>query len=343
MVICGPTATGKTALGVKLAKKFNGEIVSADSRQVYRGMDIGTGKDLPKNAKLKIPAFAKTSAGKQNSKLKIKSQKCQAGYYLFDGIPVWLLDTVEPGKVFNVADYCELAWKVIKDIWRRGRLPILVGGTGFYIKTLIDGIESLGIEPDWKLRRQLSKLTKEQLREKLEELAPQRWGKMNESDRKNPRRLIRAIEIAMSDKQQNSLYSKLHTLIPLFIGLRAPYKIIYQRIDRRVEERIKMGALEEVQKLLKKGYSWNLPSMSGMGYREFKDFFEKKSVLGEVAQRWKFNEHGYARRQMTWFKKDNRVHWFDITRCGFGREVENLVDTWYNLRSKLHKYRAIET
>ncbi|TSC54145.1 MAG: tRNA isopentenyltransferase MiaA, partial [Microgenomates group bacterium LiPW_16] len=120
-------------LGIRLAKKLNGEIVSADSRQVYIGMDIGTGKDLPVNSKLKT----------QNSKL---------GYYLIDGIPVWMVDVITPAQEFSVAQYVDLARKAIEDIWNRKKLPIMVGGTGFYIKAIVDGIETMGVPPDWELR-----------------------------------------------------------------------------------------------------------------------------------------------------------------------------------------------
>ena len=141
LVICGPTATGKTALAINLAKNFKGEIVSADSRQVYKGMDIGTGKDLPK---FSIFNF------------QFSIDKKQIGYFLLEEVPVWLYDVVEPDYRFNVADYVECASRVIQDIWQRKKLPILVGGTGFYIKALIDGIETLGVPPDWKLREKLS-------------------------------------------------------------------------------------------------------------------------------------------------------------------------------------------
>ena len=145
LIICGPTATGKTSLGIKLARKFNGEIVSADSRQVYKGMDVATGKDLPVGSKYQVSS--------------IKYQKIRAGYYLFEGIPVWMLDVVEPNQEFSVAQYIDLGQKVMVDIWRRKKAPIVVGGTGFYIKGLIDGIETLGVEPNWELRNRLEKLT----------------------------------------------------------------------------------------------------------------------------------------------------------------------------------------
>lgn len=303
LVICGPTATGKTGLAVKLAKKFssrgrpasgwNGELISADSRQVYRGMDIGTGKDHPKEMK------------------------------------IHLIDVVAPNQEFSVAQYVNLAWKVISDIWKRKKLPIIVGGTGFYIKGLIDGIETLGVPPDWELRKKLSNLDIKKLREILEKTCPERMREMNESDRNNPRRLIRAIEIA-SVGVPSQLHPASYTLNPLFIGLTTPYKTLYQQIDKRVIQRVKMGAEKEVRRLLKKGYSWDLPAMNSMGYIQWQPFFEGKVTKDEVIQRWKFTEHAYARRQMTWFKKDKRINWFDISLKGWENKVEDLVRKWYS-------------
>lgn len=300
LIICGPTATGKTALAVKLAKKFNGEVISADSRQVYRGMDIGTGKDLP---------------------------------HRLEGIPIWLYDVAEPDQLFSAADYYRLAWRVIEDIWQRRKLPILVGGTGFYIKVVVEGIGSLGISPDWKLRKQLSNLAIEDLRKKLKELSLEGWEIMNESDRQNPRRLIRAIEIASkigsSKLKVKSYNTKLKIKSCLFLGLTASHKALYARIDKRVERQMKMGAEGEVEKLLKK-YRWeNSVLQVTLGYQEWRPYFEKKSTREEVIERWKYDEHAYARRQMTWFKKEKRINWFDITQKEWENKVEKLISDWY--------------
>lgn len=299
LVICGPTATGKTALATALCSSLNGEIVSADSRQVYIGMDIGTGKDLPKSSKLP-----------------------------------WLLDVVRPDQKFSVADYVRLATGVIKDITRRKKLPIMVGGTGFYIKGVIDGIETLGISPDWGLRKRLGDKDIWALNKELQKLDIERWDKMNESDRKNPRRLIRAIEVATKLKSQKSnpkIQKKTRIDSLLVVGLTAPLKTLYKMIDRRVDERVKMGQEEEIRKLLEMGYTWqNSVLGTTLGYREWQSFFEGKVAKEEVIQRWKFAEHNYARRQMTWFKRDRRIHWFDITKQRWQNELSQLVLSWYN-------------
>jgi len=341
LIICGPTATGKTALGINLAKKFGGEIVSADSRQVYKGMDIGTGKDI-ENEKLKI------KSEKLQSKIKKEiNERFNIGVYEIGNIPVWLLDIVSPDYRFSVADYVECANLVIKDIWKRKKLPILVGGTGFYIKAVIDGIETLGVKPDWELRKQLSKLAIEQLRKRLKDLDPERSRRMNESDRSNPRRLIRAIEIARSETSTPNvlMYRYIKTSDILLIGLKIPYKFLYQRIDKRVEERIKSGVEKEIRKLLNKGYNFeNSVLRTTIGYQEWEPYYpnlkckiENLKLKEEIIKRWKFDEHGYARRQMTWFRKalrqaqgeKRRGYWFDIMDCDYQLKIEKLVKDWY--------------
>lgn len=322
-VVCGPTATGKTGLAVKLAKKFNGEIISADSRQVYRGMDIVTGKDLPKfsilsaSDKYAPPIFNFKFLNKKNQEI---------GYYLFEDIPVWMMDIVKPDEKFNVADYYELAWKVIKDIWIREKLPIVVGGTGFYIKALLEGIGTMGIGPDWDLRRELLNYSTVKLFEMLEKLDPERSRRMNESDRKNPRRLIRAIEVAKKLKTENK---KLNTDCFL-IGLTAQKKTLYERIDQRVDERVKLGAENEIKELLSKGYTWDNSIMGQtIGYCEWKDFFQGKATKEEVIQKWKYAEHNYARKQLTWFKKIENIHWYQL-ESGLEKKVEKEFKDWYS-------------
>lgn len=304
LIIGGPTATGKTKLGIDLAKKFNGEIVSADSRQVYRGMDIGTGKDLH-NA---------------------------------DGVKIWLLDIVEPDYRFNVADYKKCADSVIKDIYQRGKLPIVVGGTGLYIKALVEGIETMEVPPDWELRKRLSHCSVATLLNSLRKIDANKLSKMNESDRKNPRRLIRAIEIAQKLKTLRASQQISHVkttaqnqkIDKLFIGLKTSNESLYKRIDQRVEERVKEGIEEEIRGFLEKGYDWDNSALgTTLAYREWQDYFEGKKTREDVIQKWKFNEHSYSRRQMTWFKKDKKVNWYDISRENYVREVEKLVENWY--------------
>lgn len=292
LIICGPTATGKTALAVTLAKKFNGELVSADSRQVYRGMDIGTGKD---------------------------SEDLQ-------GVPIHMYDVVHPHESFNISLYQEKANACILDILKRKKLPIVVGGSGLYIQSLLHSATT-SVEPNEKLRKKLESYTKEELQKKLQTVGKEYWDMMNSSDRENPRRLIRKIEIATGVKkepvQKNNVYDVLK------IGLTTDNEALYARIDARVEKRVLQGMVQEIQTLTDKGYPWNLPSMSGLGYRQWKTFFEGTETKEAVIQKWKFDEHGYARRQMTWFRKDKQIHWFDCRSEGVASKIESLVATWY--------------
>ena len=274
LVITGPTATGKTDLGLELAEKFNGEIISADSRQVYRGMDIGTGKD--------IKHFQ------------------------------WGLDLVNPGEPFSVSDWVIYARKVIKDIYSRNKLPVVVGGTGQYIKELLDPSETLHLLPNQELRSKNYGLV--ELQELLQEKDMARWERMNESDRKNPRRLVRAIEVARTSREMRKPVQH-DTYGVLIIGLTAPYAEIYKRIDARVEARLKAGIEKEREKLAK----FNLPDTFG-----YKD---------QTVQEWKFSEHAYARRQMSYLKKFlPKTIWFDITTKNWKNEVclmvENTVNIW---------------
>lgn len=324
LVICGPTAVGKTVLALSLAKKLRGELVSADSRQVYQGMDIGTGKDLPKNAKFEA----------RNSKLQIKNQNFFYGYYDIDKIKIWLLDLVKPDQVFSVSHYHEVAQKTIGEIRSRKKLPILVGGTGLYIRSITEPIETIDIPPDIKLRQTLASMSTAELIQLLEEKDPQRLVRMNQSDSRNPRRLIRAIEIVTSQKNEipKSIQrtGEKNRQDILFIGLFASSEVLKYRIDKRVEERMTQGAVEEVKSLLAHGYGWHLPSMSAIGYREWQDHFLGKRTLKETVNLWKLHEYQYALRQLVWFKKNQQIHWFDMTKPDSQQQIEESVRKWYS-------------
>jgi tRNA dimethylallyltransferase len=316
LVICGPTSTGKTTLAIALAKKFNGELISADSRQVYKGMDIGTGKDIPLGTKIKLPWFQKY------------------GYYEISGVKIWGYDLADPRHEFNVAQYIKFAERIISDIIKRGKCPILVGGTGLYIKGVVDGIATASIPKNNLLRENLEKSTPEELFEKLAQMDSLKAGQMNASDKKNPRRLIRAIEVAMwkinNIKKEKEMKKKKKDLVVLVVGLTAPEKFISERIKLRVAQRVKAGIKKEVQTLLRKHVTWNMPSMSSMGYRQWKDYFANKKTEAEVINDWEAEEKKYVKRQMVWFKKDKRIHWFDITSSGYPKNVEKSVEKWYS-------------
>ncbi len=298
MVVCGPTATGKTSLAIRLAKKFNGWLISSDSKQVYKGMDIITGKDHPKKVKIE------------------------------------LIDLVKPNRQFSVDQYYRLAWKAIRRAWKKKRLPVLVGGTGFYIKAVIDGVGTRGIPRNNEFRVKVKDWSKEKLFDYLARLDPEKAALLNWSDKNNPRRLVRAIEVALFKKDKPAWRApKQPEIEPLIIGLKAPLEKLYQRIDERVLKRVKRGAEEEIKELLKKGYKWEKSALGQtLGYKEWQAYWEAEMTKEEVIKRWQFDEHGYARRQMTWFKKDQRVHWFDITAKRWQDKIEALVKSWYGQR-----------
>lgn len=296
LVVCGPTATGKTELALKLSKIFNGVLISADSRQVYKGMDIGTGKDIDRVGEI-------------------------LGY-----------DLALPKENFSVSQYLKFVKSVIPNIWKLGKLPILVGGTGLYIKAVTDGIDTADIPRNEKLRENLEKKDVAELFEILAADDPVRAAQMNTSDNKNPRRLIRAIEVAL-----NSLDSK---KIPkstgvkadvLFVGLSPKKEILNDRIAKRVETRIENGLEWEIDSLLKQGVTWEMQSMQSLGYRQFKDYFVEGKSIDEVIAEWTKEEQKYAKRQMVWFGKDKRVNWFDITDKDYFGRVEKLVEKWENI------------
>jgi tRNA dimethylallyltransferase len=330
LVICGPTATGKTSLALHLAKVFKGELISADSRQIYKKMDIGTGKDLPVNAKWQVI----------NARL--------GGFYKVGGIKIWGYDLVEPTKEFSVARYIKKARKIIKDICRRDKLPILVGGTGFYIKGVVDGIPSASIPKNKDIRKSLEGKNVDELFEILRGIDPIKAASLNISDRRNPRRLIRAIEIAMSkDTEKLTEDTERFQLDTAFIGLKAPRSILDERIKKRVDKRVKQGIEREIRNLLKKGVSWEDQAMDSLGYKQWAPYSSYlapetsrlalargestgQRIRKKVIEEWKRAEKQYAKRQMTWFKRDKRINWFDITKKGWKKSVERLVRKWYS-------------
>jgi tRNA dimethylallyltransferase len=318
LVICGPTATGKTSLALFLANKFDGELISADSRQVYKGADIATGKDLPSDAKWR---FAEFSIGFWETK---------------KGIKIWGYDLVGPKEDFSVGQYTKIACTIIEDIAKRGKLPILVGGTGLYIKGVVDGIATVSIPKDIELRKSLEGKSTKELFDMLTSIDSVKAKSLNDSDKNNPRRLIRAIEVLNSekaDKKHRSIKTTRVTNVKrdvLFIGLMAPKSLLVKRIKKRVSKRINQGIEAEIRKLIKGGVSWDMQVMNSLGYKQYKEYFVGNEARDEVIEKWVRQEQNYAKRQMTWFKKDKRINWFDITKRGWRTRVEKFIGKWHN-------------
>ena len=307
LVICGPTGTGKTDLALSLAKKFNGELVSADSRQVYVGMDIGTGKEV------------------ESAELRVKSEK---GKWVVNDIPIHLYDVVNPDERFSLAEYQQLALERIKDVHSRNKLPILVGGTGLYIQAVTEGLKIPKVAPDQKLRDKLENQTLEDLLLELQKVDPAYFEKV---DKNNKRRVVRALEVYQQTGEALSSLQKRYK-VPfeiLKIGLTCGRDQLYERNDNRVEKWFENGFVEEVKSLLKK-YSIDLPAMTSLGYRQVAAYIKGNLGLNEAKQRIKFDFHGYIRRQLTWFKRDHNIYWYDISVENLENEVVELVSEWLN-------------
>lgn len=282
IVICGPTASGKTDLSISLAKKFNGEIVNADSRQIYQEMNIATAKpDL---------VF-------------------DSGEFFVDGIKHYLLDEIKPDESFTLSDFKERAQKAIKEIIKKDKIPFLVGGTGLYIRAIVDNLDIPKVEPNLALRKELESKTPEERLQMLKENDPETYEKI---DLQNPRRVIRALEVVLSTGE--SFLNQQKKGKPLFnvfqLGIKMEKDNLYDRINRRCEQMLETGLVQEAKKLSQK-YSWDLPAMSGIGYRQMRDYIEGKMSLDEALNWLKQDTRHYAKRQMTWFRKDDRIHWVE--------------------------------
>ena len=305
LIIVGPTASGKTKLALKLAKRFNAELISVDSRQIYRGMDIGTGKDLPESSNLKS----------KNSKLQLKFKnllKTKVGTYNINGISIWGLDLINPNESFSVSQWLKFAKTVIEDVWKRQKLPIIVGGTGFWIKALLKGIEWGNIKPDAKLRKILAPLSVLELQKRLKRYPEKFQKKLSQSDWRNPRRLIRRIEIAEFFKQTSSKKEAGIERIekqtkPFIIRLEINKSDLKRKIRQRIKKRLKQGLLKEIKTLLQAGFSFNDSGLNTLGYKEFKEFFQTggkdKQLLTKAIDQWEKDEIDYSRRQETWLNK----------------------------------------
>jgi tRNA dimethylallyltransferase len=285
LAVVGPTGVGKSRLAFSLAKALDGEIVSADSRQVYRYMDIGTDKPTPREQK---------------------------------SVPHHLIDIVNPDEDFSLAQYQQLAYKAIKNINKRQKLALLVGGSGLYIWSVLEGWQIPEVAPDPEFRRLLEEKAagggEKELYDELARLDPPAAQKI---DPRNVRRTIRALEVhhnaeAPISQMQGKKAPLFNTVI---IGLTADRPELYRRIDLRVDEMIKRGMVEEVRQLIERGYDTGLPAMSGIGYKQIALFLNGELTLADAVRQTKFETHRLARHQYSWFRlKDVRIGWFDIQK-----------------------------
>ncbi|MFH1232957.1 MAG: tRNA (adenosine(37)-N6)-dimethylallyltransferase MiaA [Patescibacteria group bacterium] len=288
VVILGPTACGKTKLATQLALKFDGEIVSADSRQVYREMDIGTGKDL------------------KDYKVKVKSQKLKV-------IPYHLIDVVSPKQNFNLAKYQKLAFEAIDDILQRKKLPILVGGSGLYLQAVVDNFQLSDSKPDLNLRKELEQLTIDQLFDKIKKLSPKMAIKINNSDKNNKRRLIRYVEILLCNKEFKSKTAE-EKYRALIIGLNPDKQILQKKIYERIISRLKKEKMvNEVKQLHQKGLSWKKMKAFGLEYKFISLYLQNKLTYEEMIEKLTIATNQFANNQLSWFrrweKQGRKINW----------------------------------
>lgn len=291
IIVTGPSATGKTNLALQYAKKYDGELVNFDSRQIYKKLDIITGKD-----KQIISNF------------KFQTSNC-----------IWLYDLVDPKDYYSSFDYVKRAMTVIKDIIARKKVPILVGGTYLYLYHLLYKVETENIPPNTELRKKLNSKTVSELQQKLKEIDQKLFQNLNGSDKQNPQRLIRKIEIATFYKKKGI---KVPTIMKFlfndffknkdieFIGL--TYKNredIFKAIKTRVDKRLKEGAIDEVRNLLAEGYSRHDPGMMTIGYQQVMRYLRGEMTKQQAIEEWTRKEFQYTKRQLTFMKKDPHIKW----------------------------------
>jgi tRNA dimethylallyltransferase len=283
--IVGPTAVGKSRLGIQLAQALNGEIVNADSRQVYRYLDIGTAKPTPQERAI---------------------------------VPHHVLDVVSPNENFSLAQYQQLAVRAVEDIQQRGKLPIVVGGSGQYVWAVLEGWGIPQVAPNPEFRQSMQERAdmgeNDLLHEELRAVDPEAAERI---DPRNVRRTIRALEVFNETETPFSqLQRKEAPPSNIFvIGLTADREELFRRIDLRVDRMIEQGLVDEVKRLMSRGFDFNLPALSSIGYKQIGHFLRGELTLPGAIQQIKFETHRFARQQYTWFRlEDSRIHWFDIQR-----------------------------
>ncbi len=307
IAIVGPTASGKTALAIDLAQRLGGEIVGADSRQVYRRMDIGTAK----------PTVEEQAAVRH-----------------------YLIDVVDPGEPFSLGRWLDLAHAALEDVWSRGKQPLLVGGTGQYVWALIEGWRVPRVEPQTELRREMESRPPEELSAELRRVDPEAERFI---DPRNARRVIRALEVYRATGKPFSYWraKEAPEFDTLVVGLHVSRDELYRRIDTRVDAMVAAGFVEEVRSLLAAGYSRHLPSMSGIGYKEMCEHLAVEIDLPAAIARTKTSTHRLTRHQNSWFKAlDERIQWVETREEAWELVREFMVGDGPGVKSVEATHRA---
>ncbi len=304
VILVGPTAVGKTELSLKLAERVQGEIISADSIQVYRKMNIGT------------------------AKVSLQEQK---------RVKHHLIDIINPDEEFSVAQYQEMVDEIIPRIVTRDKLPLLVGGTGLYIKAVVDGFLFPEMENDYQLREELQELARMKgnhyLHQQLKKIDPGLASNLHPNDL---RRIIRGLEVYQKTGKTVSYFKKKQVERPeryrtLKLGLTRDREELYNRIDKRVEEMINKGLVEEVQDLLEQGYQFSSTALQGLGYKEIINFLRGDYDLEKAVYLLKRNTRHFAKRQLTWFRRERDIHWFNLSQSNQNdvlKRAELIIKEW---------------
>lgn len=305
IILTGPTAAGKTELSIRLAKAVGGEIISADSMQVYKGMDIGTAKIRPEET---------------------------------EEIPHYLIDVLKPDEPFNVVLFQKLAKAAMEKIYQKGKIPILVGGTGFYIQSVLYDIDFDENDSDTAYRKQLEELAQRQgnacLHEMLKAVDPKSAEAIHQN---NVKKVIRALEFYQKTGRPISEHNavqrtRLSPYCFVYFVLNNERQVLYDRIEARIDKMLSDGLIEEVLGLLEAGYSRDLVSMQGLGYKEIIDYLEGRSSLDEAVQTLKQSTRHFAKRQLTWFRREKEVTW--IQKNKFASETDILTYMLQLLKEK---------
>lgn len=312
LVIYGPTATGKTSLAIGLAKKFDGEIISADSRQVYKGLDIGSGKVRPGQKVVK-----------------------KQGLWQVDGVKIHGFDIKKPGDRFSVSSFQKYAQKKVKEIEKKQKLPIITGGTAFYIQSLVKDFDTFNTKPNWRLRKKLGKKDVKELFGHLLKINKKKALSLNQSDKNNPRRLIRAIELSQTNTKTSP---KLQIDDYLLVGLTAPNNYLYREADVWLENRFKNSMVKEVEGLIKKGVKINWLLNLGLEYRWLTNLVLKKVTFKKAKEGLQGDIHSFIRRQKTWFNKFDEMELFDVRQKNYTKNLEAKVASWLARSSKAGIY-----
>ena len=291
-VLLGTNASGKSELGIRLASHFGGEIISADSRQVYRGLDLGSGKVTLEQARR---------------------------------VPHHLIDVAEVADYFSLAQYQRAAYHAIDTLTEAGKMPLLVGGTGLYVSALVDGYELVGVPPNEPLRAELENLPLEQLVERLEKADPEAASRI---DKKNSRRLIRAIEIASAGRTHSAMRQRSPRYNCLQLGLSWPKEVLEKRIEKRLLNRLAGGMIEEVAGLRRQGVSDTRLDKLGLEYRYITRYLRGElSTLDELQLQLGIAIRQFAKDQLTWFRRDSRIIWLKTTEDYF-QEACDRIQEW---------------